>query len=57
MKRKTPEERYKESLRRQQKALDEFSVHEIEWAEYLITWYRLRNEDMPDDEYRACAFF
>ena len=20
-------------------------------------WYRLKKEEMPDDEYRACAFF
>jgi hypothetical protein len=57
VKRRTPEERYKDSIRKQQKTLDEFSAHEIEWAEYLLMWYRSRNQDMPADEYRACAFF
>ena len=23
----------------------------------MITLYRLKKDDMPDDEYRACAFF
>jgi hypothetical protein len=53
----TPEERYQYSLRKQQKTLDDFAEHEIEWAEDLIEWYRLRKEEMPNDEYRACAFF
>ena len=57
MKKRSPEERYKENLRKQQKALEEFAEHEIEWADDLITWYRLRKEEMPDDVYRACAFF
>jgi len=57
MKRRTPEERYKENIHKQQKALEEFAAHEIEWAEDLIRWYGLRAQDMPDDEYRACVFF
>jgi hypothetical protein len=57
MKRRTPEERYKENIRKQQKALEEFAAHEIEWAEDLMMWYRLNKQDMPDDEYRACVFF
>ena len=57
MKRMTPEERYKESLRKQQKTLEDFAAHEMEWADDLIYWYGLRKEEMPDDEYRACAFF
>lgn len=57
MKRLTPEEKYKNSLRKQQKTLEEFAAHEIEWADDLMRWYTLRKEDMPDDEYRACAFF
>jgi hypothetical protein len=57
MKRRTAEDRYRENTRRQQKELEAFAAHEIEWAEDLIHWYRLRKEDMPDDEYRACAFF
>ena len=57
MRRRTPEERYKDNIRKQQKALEEFAAHEMEFAEDLIDWYRLRGEDMPDGEYRACAYF
>jgi hypothetical protein len=55
--RKTAEERYKESLRKQQQILEEFAAHETEWAEDLLLWYRAKKRDMPDDEYRAAAFF
>ena len=57
MRRRTPEERYKDNVRKQQKTLEEFAVHEIEWAEDLMRWYGIKKQDMPDDEYRACAFF
>jgi hypothetical protein len=56
-KRRTPEERYRESLRKQQQILEEFAAHETEWAEDLLLWYRARKIDMPDDEYRAVVFF
>jgi hypothetical protein len=57
MRRRTPEERYKDNIRKQQKTLEEFASHEIEWAGDLITWYRATKREIPDDEYRACAFF
>jgi len=57
VKRKTPEEKYKDSLSKQQKTLEEFTSHETEWAGDLITWYGLCHKEIPDDEYRACAFF
>jgi hypothetical protein len=57
MRRRTIEEKYQDAIRKQQKTLEEFAEHEIEWAEDLITWYRISNKEMPDDEYRACAFF
>ena len=57
MRRRTPEERYKDNVRKQQRTLEEFADHEIEWAGDLLLWYRLRKEEIPDDEYRACAFF
>ena len=57
MKRFTPEERYKYNIRKQQKTLEEFADHEIEFAGDLLTWYRYKKIEMPDDEYRACAFF
>jgi hypothetical protein len=53
----TPEEKYKFKIRNQQKTLEEFAEHEIEWANHLMYWYSLRKQEMPDDEYRACAFF
>jgi len=57
VKRFTPEERYKDNVRKQQKTLEEYAAHEIEWAGDLMLWYRLKKMEMPDDEYRACAFF
>ena len=57
MRRRTVEERYRDNIRKQQKTLEEFAAHEIEWAGDLMTWYRFKKKDMPDDEYRACAFF
>jgi len=57
MPRLTPEERYKASIRKQQKTLEEFAANEIEWAENLIEWYRLNEKEMSDSEYRAVAFF
>jgi hypothetical protein len=56
-KRRTPEERYKENIRKQQQALEEFAAHEIEWADDLLLWYRIKHKEIPDDEYRAVAFF
>jgi hypothetical protein len=57
MRRRTPEERYQYSIRKQQKTLEEFAAHEIEWADDLRLLYSLRKQDMPDDEYRSYAFF
>ncbi|MDR0496186.1 MAG: hypothetical protein LBH42_01075, partial [Treponema sp.] len=57
MRRRTPEEKYNYNIRKQQKTLEEFAEHEIGWAGDLMYWYRLNKQDMPDDEYRACAFF
>jgi hypothetical protein len=54
---RTPEERYKDNIRKQQQILEEFAAHEIEWADDLLLWYRIKKLDMPDDEYRAVAFF
>jgi hypothetical protein len=56
-KRRTPEERYKENIRKQHQILEEFAVHEGEWADDLLLWYRVKKTDMPNDEYRAAAFF
>jgi hypothetical protein len=56
-KRRTPEERYKEHIRKQQQTLEEFAAHEIEWADDLLLWYRIKHKEIPNDEYRAVAFF
>jgi hypothetical protein len=55
--RRTPEERYREKVRKQQTILEEFAAREIEWADDLLWWYRVKKMEIPDDEYRAVAFF
>jgi hypothetical protein len=57
MRRRTPEERYKFNIRKQQGQLEDFAEHETEWADLLMLFYRLKKIEMPDDEYRACVFF
>jgi len=57
MRRLTPEERFKHSISKQKKKLDVFSESETQWANDLIYWYKLNGLDIPDDAYRACAFF
>jgi len=57
MKRKTPEEKYTDCLRKQQRKLEEFAEYEYEWSGDLIKWYGVKKIDMPEDVYRACAFF
>ena len=55
--RRTPEDRYKYAIRKQLKTIEEFAEHEIEWAGYLMLYYKIKKLDMPDDEYRAVVFF
>jgi hypothetical protein len=55
--RRTAEERYEYTIRKQQKTLEDFAEHEIEYADDLMLWHTVRNEDMPCDIYRAYAFF
>jgi hypothetical protein len=57
MKRLTPEEKYLYSLRKQREALVSFAVDEELNSELLLTYYKQKGRDMPDDIYRACAFF
>ena len=57
MKRKTAEERYFYNVRKQTRELEDFVLHETEWANDLINWYKIKKQEMPDEEYRACAFF
>ena len=55
--RRTAEERYQDSIRKQQRVLEDFVAHEIEFADDLLFWYRCKKLDMPDDVYRAFVFF
>jgi len=57
MRRRTPEQKYKDNISKQQKILEDFAAHEIEWAGDLILWYKAKKLEIPEDEYRACAFF
>ena len=57
MRRRTPQDRYNDNVRKQRRALEEFATHEIEWADHLMTLYKIRKLEMPDDEYRGCAYF
>jgi hypothetical protein len=50
-------ERYRQNIRHEQKILEEYAAHEIEWADDLLLWYRAKKIEIPDDEYRAAAFF
>jgi hypothetical protein len=53
----TPEEKYKISLKKQQKELADYAAHEIDYADDLMLWYKIRHKEISDDEYRAVAFF
>jgi hypothetical protein len=57
MRSRDSETRYGENIRHEQKILEEYAAHEIEWADDLLLWYQAKKLDMPDDEYRAVAFF
>jgi hypothetical protein len=57
VRRREPEERYKDNIYKQQQILEEFVAHEIEWADDLLLWYRVKKQEIPDDQYRAVAFF
>lgn len=57
MRKKTAEEKYKSNVKKQQKILDDFAEYEFEWAKDLLKWYGIKKKDMPEEEYRACAFF
>jgi hypothetical protein len=57
MKRVTPEQRYLYSLRKQEAALNDFIADEECNSESLLALYKQKKRDIPDDVYRACAFF
>jgi hypothetical protein len=57
MRRRTPEERYRDNIRQQRKTLEKFVAHETEWANDLMLWYRAKKLEMPEDEYRGVSYF
>jgi hypothetical protein len=50
MRSRDPDARYHEQVRRQRKVLEEYAAHEIEYADDLLMWYKIKKLDMPDDE-------
>jgi len=54
---KSAEERYQFNVRKQRGLLEDFASCEGGWAGDLLLWFRMKKLDVPDDEYRACAFF
>lgn len=56
-KRRTPEERYRENVRKQQRELEEFAAYEVEWAGWLLKWFGWKKIEPTEEEYRAAAFF
>jgi hypothetical protein len=44
-------------LRHEQKILEEYAADELKCAEDLLCLYQLYKIEIPDDEYRAVAFF
>ncbi|GHV72282.1 hypothetical protein AGMMS49928_28790 [Spirochaetia bacterium] len=50
-------ERYNELIRHQRRVLEEFAVKEIGYANDLLWLYRAKNLEIPNDEYRAVAYF
>jgi hypothetical protein len=57
LKRLSPEQRYLYSLRKQREALEAFADDEEVNSGTLMALYKRKRRDMPDDVYRACAFF
>jgi hypothetical protein len=57
MARRDPETRYRYAIRHEVEDLDEFLKRETDSAEFLLQISRLRNFELPDDEYRVAAFF
>ena len=57
MRSRDPKARYDYLVRHERKELEEYAAKEIEYADDLLLWYRLKKREIPDDEYRAAAFF
>jgi hypothetical protein len=50
-------ERYNYRLRKQTDVLEDFLSFQKDIAEMLVTHYKQANTEMPDDIYRAAAYF
>jgi hypothetical protein len=57
MRYKDIETRYRDHVRHERKIREEYATQEIAFADDLLRWYKLRHQEIPDDEYRAAAFF
>ncbi|GHU83906.1 hypothetical protein FACS189468_9460 [Spirochaetia bacterium] len=57
MRSRDPERRYWENIRQEERILGEYAAFEIEWADDLLRWYRVKHLEIPDEQYRAAAFF
>jgi hypothetical protein len=57
MRKRDPESRYREKLRHEQKALEDFASHEIDFSENLLTWFRVKHLEPEDAEYRGICYF
>ncbi|GHU77997.1 hypothetical protein FACS189462_1420 [Spirochaetia bacterium] len=57
MRSRDPAARYYEHIRHQRRVLEEFAAKEIGYANDLLWWYKVKKLDIPDDEYRAVAYF
>ncbi|GHV78131.1 hypothetical protein AGMMS49942_29520 [Spirochaetia bacterium] len=57
MRSKDPKVRYDDLVRHQRKKLQEYAAREIVYADDLLQWYKIKKREIPDDEYRAVAFW
>jgi hypothetical protein len=57
MRRRDPESRYRENIRHEQKALEDFASHEIDFSGDLLTWFRVKHLEPEDEEYRGICYF
>jgi hypothetical protein len=57
MRKRDPQSRYRENLRHEQKALEDFASHEIDFSNTLLTWFRVKHLEPGDEEYRGIRYF
>jgi hypothetical protein len=57
MRKRNPESRYREKIRHEQTALEDFASHEIDFSENLLAWFRIKHREPGDEEYRGICYF